>query len=90
MHPDELYESWKRRRAQADIPADFTERVMAALPAGAAGGRPRLEWPQWFFAVLASPLGRAGLCALACLVFALRLGSVIALFLALAGKAEGA
>ena len=29
---NDLLESWKRSRAEAHIPPDFTERVMRALP----------------------------------------------------------
>lgn len=32
MSTDELFESWKRRRAHADVPPGFADAVMARLP----------------------------------------------------------
>jgi len=89
MQPEEIYESWKQRRARADLPADFADRVMAALPEEEASSL-GLSLQGWIAHWFASPLGKVGLCALGCLAFLLRLGSVIALFLELAGRVEGA
>jgi hypothetical protein len=89
MQPEELYESWKQRRARPDVPADFADRVMAALPAAEVPG-PGLGLQGWIALWFSSPLGKVGLCALGCLAFLLRMGSVVALFLELAGKVEGA
>ena len=89
MRPDDVYESWKRRRAEVEVPACFTDRVMRSITeqATAAGD---LGWQGWIARWLASPVGRVGICALGGLAFLLRVGSLIALFLEFASKAEGA
>ena len=33
MSADERYEAWKQQRNEAEVPADFADRVMARLPA---------------------------------------------------------
>jgi hypothetical protein len=89
MRPDDVYESWKRRRAEVDVPPGFANRVMRSLSErGATDGDLGLQ--GWIAGWLASPVGKVGICALAGLAFLLRVGSVIALFLEFAGKAEGA
>jgi hypothetical protein len=63
---DDVFESWKRQRAQADVPSDFAAGVMSHLPA------PR----QW-----ASTLLRVAACLLAGLACLFRIVSVLGLFL---------
>jgi hypothetical protein len=89
MQPEHIYESWKQGRARANVPADFADRVMASLDLRDPTG-PVVDVPGWLGRWFASPLGTVGLCAVGFLVFLLRMGSVIALFLELAGKVEGA
>lgn len=31
MHPDDIFDAWKRSRAEIDVPADFAERVQDAI-----------------------------------------------------------
>jgi hypothetical protein len=90
MQPEEIYESWKQRRAKGDVPADFADNVMAALPAEEVARRQGFDFQEWCVRLLSSPLAKVCFCTLGCLAFVLRMGSVIALFLAFAGKVEGA
>jgi hypothetical protein len=73
------YEAWKRSRAEAPVPDDFADRVMASLHRKEQLGR-RLA------RVLRNPLGspsfRVGICSLACVAGLLRVLQIIALFLA--------
>jgi hypothetical protein len=89
MPPQESYELWKQQRARPDVPADFADRVMAALPDEEATGL-GFGSQGWIAHWFSFPLGKVGICALGCLALLLRVGSVIALFLELAGKVEGA
>ena len=71
---DELYKLWMQR-ANADVPADFADRVMDAvrrepLPSS-TGVRPLL---------LSSPAVRVAACALACLACLYRMAAVVAVF----------
>jgi hypothetical protein len=89
MRPHENFESWKQQRAQVNVPVDFADRVMASLPEGKAIGL-GAGLQGWLAHWFSTPLGKVGICVLGCLAFLLRMGSVIALFLKLAGKVEGA
>ena len=71
---DELYNLWIKR-ADADPPADFADRVMDAvrrepLPSS-KGARVRL---------LSSPAVRVAACVLACLACLYRMAAVVAVF----------
>jgi len=72
---DELYNRWRRRRADVEPPAGFPDRVMDAIRR-----EPPLPRKGFFFALLASAPLRAAACALACLVCLYRLASVVAVF----------
>jgi hypothetical protein len=71
---DELYNSWVRR-ASAEAPADFADRVMDAVrreplpPSKGALGR-----------LLTSPAVRVAACVLACLACLCRVAAVVAVF----------
>lgn len=68
MSDKELYEMWIARKRQADVPEDFSRRVMEALPARlhspVTGGRSRptflemaaLRWTTAAFLLLAGLL----------------------------------
>ncbi len=71
---DELYNLWMQR-ANAEVPADFADRVMNAvrrepLPSS-KGGRVLL---------LSSPSVRVAACVLACLACLYRMAAVVAVF----------
>jgi hypothetical protein len=69
ISPDEPYEAWKRRRADAAVPDDFADRVLAAL-----GREPAPSPLPWRAA-------RVGIGSLAGAVFLCRVLQVLALFL---------
>ena len=72
---DELYNMWIRR-ADAEAPADFADRVMDAVrrepPPSPKGVRVLL---------LSSPAVRVAACVLACLACVYRMAAVVAVFL---------
>ena len=69
---DELDNLW-RHRADAEVPADFADRVMDAV---------RREPPRKrvLFLLLSSPAARVAACILACLACVYRMGAVVAVF----------
>lgn len=67
---DDLYNSWRRRRADVEPSADFTDRVMAAV---------RQESPRSSALTLWS-LARVAACVLACLACLYRMAAVVAVF----------
>ena len=71
---DELYNLW-RQRADAEVPADFADRVMDAVrrePLPSSKGVPAL--------LLSSPAVRVAACILACLACLYRMAAVVAVF----------
>ncbi len=66
MSADELFESWKRERARADVPPDFAAGVLARLPA------PERRAGGWL---------RVAACVLAAAACLFRMASVLGLFL---------
>lgn len=79
--PDrDCYEAWRRSLAEASVPDDFADRVMASIHRQQQRPRP------WLAGVLqrllGSPTFRLGVCSLACAAGFLRILQVIALFLA--------
>jgi hypothetical protein len=66
---DDLYEAWKRQRAEVPVPADFADRVLAGLR------RERKRSPVW------GRVARVGIGSLAGAVFLCRILQVVALFL---------
>ncbi len=79
MTHDELYEAWKRQRGQDEVPAQFADRVVDAVHAYEQ--RPLRRLVRGLQALATSRLGRAGICTVALVLFAIRLVSVLALFL---------
>lgn len=87
-HPDNAFERWKRRRAQAPVPAGFADRVMV----GVAAAEERRSWRP-SIADLPARLwaqrpARVAVCAAAALICAARMLSVLGLFLAQFSVAE--
>jgi hypothetical protein len=79
MTDDELYDAWKRQRRGAEPPADFASRVTEAVHAYDQRLARRLA--RGLLVLATSRLGRFGICTLALLLFAVRLASVLAIFL---------
>jgi hypothetical protein len=81
MTHDDLYNLWCRQRAESEPSPDFAERVLEAVR---QEPRQRTE-PVRISAPLArlfsSPIARAAVCVLACLVCLLRLASVIGVYI---------
>ena len=75
------YHSWKRRRAEIEVPVAFADRVLAAVAEHEKRKRHRFAIRAWLAAVLCSRAGKVGLCALAGLVCVLRVMHVVAVFL---------
>lgn len=71
---DERYEQWLQRRASAEPPADFTERVMDAVRREPLPSSPRERL------LLSSPAVRVAACVLAGLACLYRIAAVVAVF----------
>jgi hypothetical protein len=82
MNDDQLYHDWKRRRAQAETPAGFADRVMAAVHAHERDTRRRSRLHRVLLSLLASRRGRIAVCAVAALTCVFRLMHVAAIFYA--------
>jgi hypothetical protein len=61
------------------VPPDFADRILGAVRAEEQ--RPARQMVRCLLALATSPPGRAAICTLALLVFAVRLVSVLAIFL---------
>src|SRR5262249_45872277 len=81
MPPDELYQAWKQHRSRNDVPANFTENVMASLHARQRQPTWRLGWGDLVLGLLCSRPGKVGICVLGCVVCAVRVLHVLALFI---------
>jgi hypothetical protein len=86
MRPESLFEAWKRRRRASRVPDGFADRVMSALRQEPAPRAWAWRWigpevERFLTALLASRLGKLGICTLGCLACAFRILSLIALFL---------
>jgi hypothetical protein len=81
MESNDRYQSWKRRRAEIEVAADFADRVLAAVTEHEKKERQRFALRVWLAAVLFSRAGKVGLCSLAGLVCVLRVMHVVVVFL---------
>ncbi len=79
MHSEDLYESWKQRRARPGAPEGFADRVMAAVR---ANPHPPVRPPGRLRALFWSPPVQVGLGAVACAACAFRILQVLGLFFA--------
>lgn len=79
-HDHDRYRDWKRRRTQAEVPADFADRVMRAVAAREPEPPRHSAAGALLFRLLASRAARVGICAAAAVVCAVRIWSVLALF----------
>ena len=66
MSSEDVFESWKRHRARADVPPEFAAHVLSRLPS------PRLWGGTWF---------RVAACILAGIACLFRVASVLGFFL---------
>lgn len=82
MSDEKLYEQWKRRRGEADAPADFVDRVIAAIEAREIDQRRRSWQATVIVAALSSRLSRIGICSLAAAACVARLLHVFSIFVA--------
>jgi hypothetical protein len=71
---DELFNRWMQR-ADAEPPADFTDRVMDAVHR-----EPPRSSQRVLARLLSSPAVRVAACVLACVAFLYRLAAVVAVF----------
>ena len=71
---DELYNRWIRR-ADAEAPADFADRVMDAVRR-----EPLPSSKGVLVLLLSSPTVRVAACILACLAYLYRMAAVVAVF----------
>jgi hypothetical protein len=76
----DLYAAWKRRRAEAPLPDDFADRVMATLIRREQSLVQRLA--RMLPSLFRSPAFRVGVCSLACAVGLLRILQVVVVFVA--------
>jgi hypothetical protein len=76
MSGDELYDAW-RRRAEAEVPTDFADRVLDAV----RDRQRRRTLRGLFLAVLLSRAGKVGICSLAVAVWVLRVLLLFDVFL---------
>jgi len=79
MTHDEQYEAWKRHRSRSEVPIDLADRVLDAVHAYEQ--RPLRRFGRYLAALATSRPGRVGICSLALLLFAIRIVSVLAIFL---------
>jgi hypothetical protein len=80
MDQDQRYQHWKERRAAADVPGDFVDKVITAVQLYDQRRRRRMALQVYLSALLTSRWGKIGLCALAILVCAFRVLHVFAVF----------
>ena len=78
MSDRDLYEAWKRLRAEALVPDDFADRVMASLRLDEQ--EPSRWLARMLHSLFQSPAFRVGICSLACVAGLLRILQVIVLF----------
>lgn len=76
MPDHDLYEAWKRQRAEVPVPDEFADRVMASLH------HREHRLARVLHRLLGSPAFRIGVCSLACTAGLLRVLQVVLLFLA--------
>jgi hypothetical protein len=78
MEPDDCYETWKQRRADSNVPGGFADGVMDRIRERQPEQRASVAGLR---ALVSLRPVRVSLCALALLVCAFRMLSVVALFL---------
>ena len=79
MPQEDRYESWKRSRANTNVPDGFADRVMESVHETGAGGHQRMVG-RLLLAILATRLGRATVCVSAVVLFIVRVAHLFALF----------
>jgi hypothetical protein len=79
MKPEEQYESWKNRRAKVEVPDDFAEQVMASVHR-THRLTVYLLLQGLVTAASRSRFVRAGVCSIALVIWMMRIGSILAIF----------
>ena len=87
MNEEQSYESWRRRAGREPAPADFADRVMAALAAEPSATAPAVQQERTalgllMLRLLRSRLSRIGIGSLAAAACVFRLLHVLALLVA--------
>ena len=80
MRDHDLYKAWKRRRAEAPVPDEFADRVMASLRLREHSLGQRLS--RMLRSLFVSPSFRVGVCSLGFIVALLRILQVVVVFMA--------
>jgi hypothetical protein len=81
MSSDELYDAWRRRRAAADVPPDFADRVLVAARDRQQRAARRFPLRGLLLAVLLSRAGKVGICSLAVAAWVFRVLLLFDVFL---------
>jgi hypothetical protein len=81
MSSDELYDAWRRRRAEAEVPADFADRVLAEVRDRQYRAARQLTLRGLILAVLLSRAGKVGICSLALAAWVFRVLLLFDVFL---------
>jgi hypothetical protein len=81
MSSDELYDAWRRRRAEPEVSADFADRVLAAVRDRQERGAQRSTLRGLVVAVLLSRAGKVGICSLALAAWVFRVLLLFDVFL---------
>ena len=79
MKPEEQYESWKQHRANIAVPNDFADRVMESVH-HTRRLTAYLLLQSLVTATAQSRFIRAGVCSVALVVWMMRIGSILAIF----------
>jgi len=80
MSQDQHYESWRKARTTVDVPDEFADRAMARVKAYRQRQH-AVAATVYFNAVLASKWGRIAVCSAAGAACAVRVGSMLSLFI---------
>jgi hypothetical protein len=79
MKPEEQYESWKKHRVKVEVPDDFAEHVMASVHQ-IHRLTAHLLLQSLVTAASRSRFVRAGVCSIALVIWMMRIGSILAIF----------
>jgi hypothetical protein len=81
MEPDDRYEAWKQRRARAEVPVSFADRVLAAVREHEGRQRQHFLLQRLLLVLASSRVSKVAIGALACLTCVFRMMQVIGVFL---------
>jgi hypothetical protein len=81
MSGDDLYDAWRRRGAEVEVPADFADRVLAAVRDRQQRDARQFTLRGLLLAVLLSRAGKVGICSLAVAAWVFRVLLLFDVFL---------